>query len=52
MTASTAPIQNEPSAEQSIRVEELVKADNARWRFEKAKRSLIKSDRKGGGSWD
>ena len=55
LSASSAAIKNEPSAEQVKKVQNLQRADKARRRVEKDKRSQLKKSRKaglGGSVWD
>ena len=54
LSASSVAIKNEPSAEQVKRVQNLQRAEKARRRVEKDRRSQVKKSRKGsgGGAWD
>jgi len=55
LSASSVTIKNEPSAEQVKKVQDLQRADKARRRVEKDKRSQLKKSRKvgsGGSAWD
>jgi len=53
ISAASAPIKNEPSEQQKARVRGLEKADNARRKVQKDKRSQIKKGRASGkrGDW-
>jgi len=53
MSAALAPIKNEPSEGQKARVRNLEKAENARRKIQKDKRSQIKKGRASGkkGDW-
>jgi len=55
LSASSVAIKNEPSAEQVKRVQDLQRAEKARRRVGKDRRSQVKKSRKGGsggGAWD
>jgi len=55
LLASSVAIRNDPSAEQVKKVEGLKRAENARRRAEKDRRSQVKKSRKagsGGSAWD
>jgi len=53
LSAASAPIQNEPTEQQKARVRSLERADNARRRAQKDKRSQTKRGRASGkeGDW-
>ncbi|KII92220.1 hypothetical protein PLICRDRAFT_50637 [Plicaturopsis crispa FD-325 SS-3] len=51
LTSASASVKNEPTAQQKERVRGLEKADNARRRAQKDKRSQIKKSRSGKGDW-